>query len=494
MDPSILYWLLVENLQDYASFSVEPDGSIGTWNLGIERLFGYDAAQFVGRPVSMLFTPEDIANGEVVRVFNVAERFGKCDDERWYVRADGTRTLCRSAILAVREHEGGVSAYFAVLQDITERVRTESELRLQETRYREMVEQAPLSVQIFSPDGKTLCVNRAWMDLWGATIEDLAEYNLFKDEQLVEKGVMPYLMRAFRGEASAVPEIPYRPDRGRYKDETIWVSANIYPVKDESGNVREVVLIHENVTDRKAAEQKLARQARELERSNEELQQFAYVTSHDLQEPLRTISTYSQLLASRYAGRLGADADEFISYIVGEVQRMSALIRDLLTYSRVIGAGAPSLGRVQLRAAADWALMNLGAAIQESGASVEIDPLPVVRGDYVQLVQLFQNLIGNSIKYRRTDRPLRIRISAEHGGQGMWAVSVADNGVGIPEQYRERVFGLFKRLHGRDVPGTGLGLAICRKIVERHGGRTWVEGNEEGGATFRFTLAADPEE
>jgi light-regulated signal transduction histidine kinase (bacteriophytochrome) len=233
-------------------------------------------------------------------------------------------------------------------------------------------------------------------------------------------------------------------------------------------------------------ERRVQERTAELSRINDELRQFAYVASHDLQEPLRTVGSYAQLLARRYRGQLGADADEFISYMVNGVSRMHTLLNDMLAFSRVTQSQHKPLQTARLEAVLATSLMNLELALKESGATVTHDPLPSVWCDETQIGQVFQNLIGNAIKYRGTEAP-RIHIWTENTDQEC-IVSVRDNGIGIDPQYHERIFGIFKRLHGRELPGTGMGLAICKRIVERHNGRIWVESETGKGATFRFTL------
>jgi light-regulated signal transduction histidine kinase (bacteriophytochrome) len=236
----------------------------------------------------------------------------------------------------------------------------------------------------------------------------------------------------------------------------------------------------------KSAQEKV----KELNRSNEELAQFAYIASHDLQEPLRMVASYTQLLSKRYKGKLDADADDFIAFAVDGASRMQRLIQDLLIYSRVNTKGRGLLVTSSEEALQE-ALLNLGAAIGDSGVVATSDPMPVVVADKLQLVQLFQNLIGNAIKYRSLENP-RVHISASKNSQGKWIFSVEDNGIGMESQYFERIFGMFQRLHKREeFEGTGIGLAICKKIVERHGGSISVESSPGQGSTFRFALAGD---
>jgi len=234
------------------------------------------------------------------------------------------------------------------------------------------------------------------------------------------------------------------------------------------------------------AHDELEVKARELERSNEELQQFAYVASHDLQEPLRMVSSYTQLLGRRYGDRLDGDAKEFMEFIVDGAARMKQLIEDLLAYSRV-GTRGRELSPTSSGAALEKALTNLRAAQEASGAEVTHDEMPEVLADGAQLTQVFQNLIGNAMKFRAEDKP-RIHVGAEARDK-VWVFTVRDNGIGLDAQYADRIFMMFQRLHNKtEYPGTGIGLAICKKIVERHGGHIWVESKPGEGATFGFTL------
>lgn len=233
-------------------------------------------------------------------------------------------------------------------------------------------------------------------------------------------------------------------------------------------------------------EQRVRERTAELVRANEELRQFGYAASHDLREPLRTVASYTQLLNRRYQGKFDQEAEEFMAYIVESVHRMDSLLSDLLSYSHQLNVSEQTLAAVDTEAVLAGVLMNLDSSIRESGTKITHDPLPEVVSDFVQMGQVFQNLIGNSIKYRGEAAPV-IHISAEEQDDH-WVFSFKDNGLGIDPRYHEQIFGIFKRLHGREYPGTGIGLALVKRIVERQGGRIWVESEVGQGATFRFTV------
>jgi PAS domain S-box-containing protein len=263
---------------------------------------------------------------------------------------------------------------------------------------------------------------------------------------------------------------------------TFWVQ--IAPLRDEVGRIIGGMAVARDITARRSAERALEERARELERSNAELEQFAYVASHDLSEPLRMVSSYLQLLRRRYHGKLDADADTFIDYAVDGAGRMRDLIDDLLTYSRA-GRGDGPLGPVDSRAVAEFAVSTV-----ERRADIRLGELPTVHGDRQQLGQLFGNLIGNAVKFVPEDRDPEIAVTAEREGP-LWRFDVTDNGIGLEPAHAERIFRMFQRLHTRDdYPGTGIGLAIAKKVVERHGGTIWVTPRPEGGTRFSFTLPA----
>jgi PAS domain S-box-containing protein len=313
--------------------------------------------------------------------------------------------------------------------------------------------------------------------------------------ELVHPDDREYLLRLFAGILQKPGQVVVPPTRIRHADGSWhWIEGVANNLLAEP-SVQAVVINFRDITERERAEEAQARLTADLERSNRELEQFAYVASHDLQEPLRMVHSYTQLLGRRYKGKLDADADEFIAFAVDGASRMQRLISDLLAYSRV-GTRGKEFAPTNCETIVDQALTNLQVAIQESGATITRDPLPTLMADDVQLVQLFQNLIGNAIKFHGAAPP-HVHVSAQKTSEvsktsEVWKFSVRDNGIGIDMQFAGRIFGIFQRLHARgEYPGTGIGLAICQRIVERHDGRIWVESEPGKGSTFYFTIPAD---
>jgi signal transduction histidine kinase len=305
--------------------------------------------------------------------------------------------------------------------------------------------------------------------------------------QIIEGLVVP--LRTGRKAAGTIWIVSHDPDR-KFDSEDVRIMTCLATFAGVAMHLNASIEAAEREQKRaEESERELADQGRELTRSNADLQQFAYSISHDLQEPLRLVANYTELLERRVHGELAAEIHEFVHTIGTAVHRMKTMIDDLLAYSRLTTDATLTFGETSMNGVLQWSLMNLSSAIRESDATVTSDPLPTVEGDHTQLAQVMQNLIGNAIKYRSQEKP-RIHISAEPA-RGEWVFTVADNGIGVNPKYKNLVFGAFKRLHGREYPGNGIGLAICKRIVERHSGQIWVESEPGKGSKFRFTLPRD---
>jgi PAS domain S-box-containing protein len=392
---------------------------------------------------------------------------GKRGEWRWFL----------SRALPIRNASGEIVTWFGTNTDITEQLQTESALRDSETRFRELAETIPGIVWTARADGDVDYMNSQWYSYTGQ-----------EEQQAVGQGWQSVLhaddtARSVARWAESLKsgteyEIQFRCRRhdGCYR----WFLGRGRPLRDSSGQIVKWVGTCTEIHDQKATEQA-------LRRSNEDLQQFAYVASHDLQEPLRIVVSFSQLLMQRHSSVLAGDAEQYLGYLVDAGTRMSCLISDLLAYSRATSDRNRALGVVRLEETLDSALAAIRVGIEETQAVITHDPLPLVAGDARQLRQVFQNLLSNALKYQKSEEPPRIHISVVRG-HAEWMISVIDNGQGFAPEYAERIFGIFKRLHGKEVPGTGIGLAICKTVIDRHGGRIWAESTRGKGATFRFTL------
>jgi PAS domain S-box-containing protein len=385
----------------------------------------------------------------------------------------------------------------ALEYQVQERTRAEQELRESEVRMRGLLEASPDAMVVVNSSGTITEIS--------AQVEKVFGYGR---NELIGRPVellVPESFRARHGEhRRGFSEDPRTRAMGeglelhalRRDGAEFPVEISLSPVRTDEGLL--VMAAIRDITERKQVERKIRRlnadlerrvheRTAELERSNEALKEFAYAASHDLQEPVRTMGNYAEILARRYRGRLDADADEFLGFIVDGAEWMHQLLQGLLEYSRV-EMSPPVTAPTPMDRALEQALGNLGAAIAETGASVTSGTLPAVPGDRLQMVQLFQNLVGNAIKFRRPGVHPEVRVEAATR-DSEWVFAVHDNGIGIDLRQAKRIFAIFQRLHRRpEYPGAGVGLAICRKIVELHGGRIWVESRPEGGTTFLFAL------
>ena len=601
------YRMVLDGIQDYAIYMLDPRGTVVSWNTGAERITGYKAEEMIGHTVFRFYSAEEVKRGKPEEILLRAAS-GRYEEQGMRTRKDGRRFLTSVTLTALRDPNGQLRGFSGISRDLTESMESEA-------RYRGLLEAAPDATVVVNPRGEIVLLNVQAEKQFGYRRDELVGQQVKSiipegfAERLVADGlrsvedalaqqigtgieltgrrkngsefpieIMLSPLESAEGilVTAAIRDITVRKDaerhlaqmEGRYRglleaapDAMVVVNRggeivllnvqaekrfgysraellgqkvkNIIPqgfaerliadalrstedaLGQQIGTGLELTGRRKNgsefpielmlspldsaegllvtaairdITGRKTAEALLLQKLDELSRSNEELAQFAYVASHDLQEPLRMVASYTQLLSRRYKGKLDSDADEFIAFAVDGAGRMQRLIQDLLLYSRV-GTKGRDLLATSSEDALQQALMNLRNAIEESGAQVTHDPLPAVLADEMQLVQLFQNLVGNAIKYQSPGIP-RVHIAAARDGDKTWSFSVKDNGLGIDSQYFKKIFGMFQRLHKREeFAGTGIGLAICKKIVERHGGSISVESEPGQGSTFRFALA-----
>lgn len=467
-------------------FGLDREKKITFINAAAEEMFLLSPGESVGKDLKTIFQRAGAAFLGEVSPLLAPFRDGvpRNGSNELFCRSDGMNFPVDYHSAPIIE-QGELTGLVVTFNDVSARNRAERSLRSSEKRFRVLAETANDAIVSSDGRGNIIYCNKTAERIFGYRTGEVfgAPLTLLMPEryhELQEQGIRQFISA---GDATVVGKtvelIGRRKDGGEFP---IELSLATWKTGEETF----FTAIIRDITERKQIQDDLAEKAAALTNSNQELQQFAYVASHDLQEPLRMITGYTQLLAKRYHGKLDQDADEYIAYAVDGAKRMHGLITDLLAYSRV-GTSGKEFSAVEFEAVLKTTLTNLQVAIQESGAVVTHDKLPALSCDGGQIGQLLQNLIGNALKYRNS-RPPEIHIGCKREGSH-WVFSVKDNGIGISPEYAERIFVIFQRLHTREeYPGTGIGLALCKKIVERHGGHIWVESQVGEGATFHFTL------
>ena len=520
--------------------SADRHGHLLFFNRAVERMFGYAASELIGQPLTLLM-PEPfheahrrgleryLATGEARLIGARIELAGRRKDGSefplelalgsWKVREAhyftgilrdiSARKSAEEALRRTHEELDAAHKELHSAHDALRLANVELDLRVQERtealakanaalesevvdrkraeeQFRLTVESAPNAMVMVDAKGRIVLLNAQTEKVFGYRREELQgqAVEILIPERF--RSQHPAYRAGFFADPHARPMGIGRDLYGLHKDGTEFpVEIGLNPIQTEGGvGVLSSII---DITERKRAERALSRRAVELARSNAELEQFAYVSSHDLQEPLRMVASFVQLLERKYKGKLDPDADGYIHYIVDGAKRMQGMIKDLLSLARVGSPVVDDSRLVNCQEVLDTVLLNLQRAIEESGARITSDDLPTVRGDATQITLLLQNLVGNSLKFRGPEAPC-VKISARPE-DNQWLFSIHDNGIGIEPQFKARIFQVFQRVHDRDnYPGSGIGLAIAKKIVERHGGRIWVESEKDKGAIFRFTL------
>jgi len=488
--------------------TISPEGKIMDANKAAEEATGVTREKLIGSDFSDYFTEPDKARAG----YQTALSQGKVRDLLLTLRHKSGRlmdVLYNAAVF--RDEKGEIKGVFAAARDITALMRAEKELIKHQKHLKEMVRErtaemiqtnrqmererdkaqryleiAGAIIVALNERGEVSLINQKGCELLEYSQEDILGKNWF--EHFVPESVRDELKALFRKlVAGEIDSAKYyeNPILTRSQKQRMIAWQNTL-LKDDAGKIIGTLSSGMDISERKMMEDELRKALEELRRSNQDLEQFAYVASHDLQEPLRMVSSFTQLLEKKYKDQLDDEGREFIKFAVDGANRMRRLINDLLAYSRVRTRGK-EMEPTDSHSALGEALANLSAMVQESGAIITNDDLPVVKADKSQLIQLFQNLISNAIKFCSEDVP-HIHISAEKQ-DNEWLFSVKDNGIGIEPQYYDKIFEIFKRLQRDEkYPGTGIGLAICKRIVERHNGRIWVESEPGKGSVFYFTI------
>lgn len=471
---------------------IEADGRIALVNRQTEAILGYGRDELQGQPVEVL-VPERLRGRHV----DLRQRFTANPSLRPMGagsslvarRKDGSELPVDIMLSPIKAKDQATRTIVA-LRDATARVRTEEQLTASEAVFKALFDQAPDAIVAVDLNGKIVRVNHQTETMLGYAPSELLG-------QPIEMLVPDRYRTEHVGKRQAYTSCPVSRPMGaglelsarRRDGSEVPVDIMLSPVQLKDSGM--VISVLRDITEKRQAAQALKERAAQLESSNKELEMFAYVASHDLQEPLRAVASSCQLLEKRLGDKLEPTNREFLQFAVDGAKRMRALIDDLLAFSRVSSRSAePS--PVSLDETLRRALANLGTRIAETSAAIKSDPLPAVLGDAGQLVQVFQNLIGNALKFHREDVQARIDVTCERQG-AFYKIAIKDNGIGMEPRYHEKIFVLFQRLHTRDeYPGTGIGLALCKKIIERHGGTIHVESEPGRGSTFSFLLRPAP--
>ena len=475
---------LVDELTEFLVVLLDTQGRFTSWHPGVERLFGYGRDEFLGCGLDLLVPPSERNTGRSQRELQQAAMTGRASDTGWLIRKDGHTIFAEGLTLSLRSQSGELQGFGKIITDVTERRNAEGDLRA----LARALEQSPVLIRRW--DG---CIEH-WTSgcerLYGWTAEEAVgriEHELL---QTVFPEPLEAIEQQLRNTGAWIGELKQTKRDGSL----LMVSAQWVLLSDEADEPRTVIATHTDITARSSiqreletANERLKSMAYELERSNEELEEFARIASHDLSAPITSTRWLVDLLASRYGSGLDADGRKCLQQISVGLERMADLVEAVLEHAKVgktpIGSSDTTPAENALAAALD----NLSRDVETSGATITHDDLPELLIQMQPLTRLFQNLLSNAIKYRRPGIPVQVRVGAVQQGS-MWVICVQDNGIGIEPEWFERIFQPLQRRHGMDIAGSGIGLATCKKIVARAGGRIWVESEVGSGSAFCFAL------
>ena len=494
------YQRMIAEVQDYAIILLDENGIIQNWNAGAAKIKGYSSEEIIGRSFKTFYPPKDKKDGLPDRLLSKAREEGRAAHEGWRVKKDGTFFWGNVVITALHDKENRIIGFSKVTRDLTERKTAEDLLRKSEERYHKMIaEVQDYAIILLDEDGIIQNWNTGAEKIKGYSAGEIIgkSFEKFYEEEDRKNMLPAKLLAAAKKEGRAVHEgWRVRKDGSRF-----WGLIVITALHDDDGEIIGFSKVTRDLTQQKDASDKLTMYARELEIQNRELEQFAYIASHDLQEPIRKIRTFTDLIQSRYNDK--EFVQRYFEKIDSATSRMSELIRSLLSYSR-ISRDRPGkkadLVEIDLNELLEEVEEDLEILIGDKHAKITSAKLPLVKGDRVQLIQLFSNLISNSLKFSKKDPQISIDAAVVKGEElngipenlkqrSYHKLTFKDNGIGFDQKYGDLIFTLFQRLHGKhDYAGTGIGLAICKKIVENHGGTIEAASAAGEGATFTVYL------
>jgi PAS domain S-box-containing protein len=495
------YRLLVEGVQDYSIFLLDPNGNILTWNEGGKRLSGYSANEIIGKPFSVFYTSGDLLVKKPERELEIASSTGKYEEQGWRVKKNGSLFWAGVLLTALYNDRNELVGFSKVTKDLTQQINDEARLKQSEERYRLLVEQVKdYAIFMIDEKGRIMSWNEGAKKIKGYDYDEIVGkyFSIFYTEEDILAGKPQHELKT----ATSTGKYEEEGWRIRKNGTKFWANVVITAVYNADGTHIGFSKVTRDLSEKRMTEQiarnnleKYHRVAIEMEgvnvelsRANQELEQFNSIVSHDLKEPLRTVTSFLHLIDMKLQPGVDDEIKKYVGKSILAARRMKELIANLLDYAQV-SKGMAELELLSLDSLMEQVLDSLKAAIDESGATVIFEDLGLetIRGERVQMVLLLQNLISNAIKFTSDKTPVVRLTSSVNNGNPLFSVS--DNGIGMDADGIEKIFQVFRRLHAaRNYPGTGMGLAICKKITERHHGKIWAESQPGHGSTFYFTL------
>lgn len=477
---------MFDEIEDYAIILLDENGFVQNWNKGAEKIKGYKAAEIVGKNFEVFYTLPDKLNRLPAKLIKHATEHEKVTNEGWRVKKDGTRFWGSVLINAIHDDDGSVIGFTKIIRDMTMLKVSKDSLHQSEDRYSKMIsEVSDYAIILLDINGNIENWNKGAQQIKGYRPEEIIGRNFrvfYSTEDQVKQVPENLIDIASRDGRSQSEGWRIRKDGTRF-----WGLITITALHDSLGDTIGFSKVTRDLTDKLIAEQAQLEYIAELDRKNKELEQFTYIASHDLQEPLRTISSFNALFKETYGSQLDETGLMFIDVVDQAAQRMTSLIHGLLDYSRI--GHKKDIVDIDCNQIIADIENDFGKLIEETSARLIYTDLPIIRGYQMEIVQLFQNIISNAIKYRSDERIPEIRLSCDEDEE-KWTFRVQDNGIGMDPKYIHKIFLIFQRLHNRDIyQGNGIGLANCKKIMELHKGNIWVESVLGEGSQFYFTIS-----